>query len=50
MSGELEEEGVANSSLDAVDDLMSNPTFTGQFTHLVRGLPDLEVRPSPYLH
>ncbi|KLT40648.1 putative mismatch repair-related protein [Cutaneotrichosporon oleaginosum] len=31
-----------NERLDAVDDLIANPAFTGQFTQLVRGLPDLE--------
>ncbi|GMK58904.1 hypothetical protein CspeluHIS016_0603460 [Cutaneotrichosporon spelunceum] len=31
-----------NERLDAVDDLMSNPGFTGQFSQLVRGVSDLE--------
>lgn len=29
-------------SLDAVDDLMDNPTFEDEFTSLAKGLPDLE--------
>jgi len=31
-----------HSSLDAVDDLMDNPTFEDDFTSLAKGLPDLE--------
>lgn len=42
LTSPLREAAAINDRLDAVDDLMANPTFTGQFTQLCRHLPDLE--------
>ena len=34
---------LADESLDAVDDIMANPTFGGAFNNWASKVPDLEV-------
>ncbi|KAL1412081.1 DNA mismatch repair protein msh6 [Vanrija albida] len=42
LTSPLKDAVAINDRLNAVDDLMSAPTFSGQFTNLCKGLPDLE--------
>jgi DNA mismatch repair protein MSH6 len=42
LTSPLKDAAAINQRLDAVDDLMSSPTFTGQFSQLCRNLPDIE--------
>lgn len=39
----LRDADAINARLDAVEDLMNHPRFSGDFTQLCKGLPDLEV-------
>lgn len=42
LTSPLRDAKAINERLDAIDDLMSAPTFTGQFTQMCKKLPDLE--------
>ncbi|ORY31917.1 muts domain V-domain-containing protein [Naematelia encephala] len=42
LTSPLRDAEAINERLDAVDDLLSHPTFSGDFTQLVKGIPDLE--------
>ncbi|WWD22313.1 hypothetical protein CI109_106804 [Kwoniella shandongensis] len=42
LTSPLREASAINDRLDAVEDLMNHPSFSGNFTRLCKGLPDLE--------